>query len=147
MRRILAASSLFALALVGCGGPSLSGDYTVDAGKMPQGMKAVANFSGSNVLIKMEMPIPMGDKPIKMEMSGTYTLSGENLVMDITSTKLDESSVPAALKPMLDANKGQMDQMKSKSTGTVKFEGDVVTYTAKDEKGADASMTMTKVKK
>jgi hypothetical protein len=147
MRRILAASSLFALVLVGCGGPSLSGDYEVSGGKMPNGAKSTANFSGSNIVIKMELPLPTGGAPLKMDMSGTYTLSGEKLDIDISSAKLDESSVPAALKPMIDANKGQMEGLKSKLTGTVKFEGDVATYTAKDEKGGDASMTFTKAKK
>ena len=147
MRRILAASSLFALALVGCGGPSLSGDYDISGGKMPSGAKSTANFSGSNVVINMELPLPTGGAPIKMDMSGTYTLSGEKLEINITTAKLDESSIPAALKPMIDANKGQMEGLKSKLTGTVKFEGDVATYTAKDEKGGDASMTFTKAKK
>lgn len=147
MRRILGASSLFALALVGCGGPSLSGDYDISGGKMPSGAKSTANFSGSNVVIKMELPLPTGGAPIKMDMSGTYTLSGEKLEINITTAKLDESSIPAALKPMIDANKGQMEGLKSKLTGTVKFEGDVATYTAKDEKGGDASMTFTKAKK
>jgi len=147
MRRILAASSLFALALVGCGGPSLSGDYDISGGKMPSGAKSTANFSGSNVVIKMELPLPTGGAPIKMDLSGTYTLSGEKLEINITTAKLDESSIPAALKPMVDANKGQMEGLKSKLTGTIKFEGDVATYTAKDEKGGDASMTFTKAKK
>ena len=147
MRRFLAASSLFAVALVGCGGPSLSGDYDISGGKMPAGAKSVANFSGSNVTIKLELPLPTGGTPLKMDMSGTYTLAGEKLDISITSAKLDESTVPAALKPMIEANKRQMDDLKTKMSGTVKFEGDVATYTAKDEKGGDASMTFTKVKK
>lgn len=147
MRRFLAVSTILALALVGCGGPTIAGEYDMSGGKMPAGGSAKMTFADSKVNVAIAIPLPTGGNPIKMDMSGTYTVNGDKLDMDITTAKLDESSVPAALKPMIAANKGQMDAMKFKTTGTFKIEGDVVTYTAKDDKGADASMTLTKVKK
>ncbi len=146
MKRSLLAVSFSTLILAGCGGPSLAGDYDVSGGTLPAGQKAVATFSGSNVNVKLDLTLPGAGGALKMDLGGTYTLAGDKLDMSITTVKIDEASIPPQLKALIAANKGQADAMKFKTTGTIKFDGDTATYTAKDDKGQDASMTFTKVK-
>lgn len=146
MRRILAASSLFALALVGCGGPSLSGDWTVTNDKLPPGATATANFTSNT--FKMDIKAGQGGVNVSITTDGNYTLKGEELSMTTVNSTFDDSQIPAAFKPMVEPAKKAMEEAKGKATtGTVKIEGDTATFIGKDHKGEAVTMTFTKVKK
>lgn len=146
MRRIVALSSLFALALVGCGGPSLVGDWNVTSDKMPGGAAATANFTGSDY--KMEVKAGQGGMNIVIKMDGTYTLKGDQLTMTSGKVTIDDSQIPAAYKSLVAPLQKQLDEQQGKSsTGTLKIEGDTATFTGKDDKGSPINMTFSKIKK
>ena len=146
MRRILAASSLFAFTLVGCGGPSMVGDWTVVSDKMPGGAAATANFTSSGYTMNVEAG--QGGMNIVIKMDGTYTLKGDQLTMTSGNVTIDDSKIPAAYRSLVAPVQKQLDEQKGKSnTGTIKIEGDVATFNGKDDKGGPITMTFTKVKK
>lgn len=146
MRRILAASSLFAIALLGCGDPSLVGDWTVSSDKMPQGATANINFTSN--AYKMDIKAGQAGVNLAITMDGTYTLKGEEMTMTAGNVTIDDSQIPAAFKAMIEPAKKQLEEGKGKTTtGSVKIEGETATFTGKDDKGQPVTMTFTKVKK
>ena len=123
--------------LVGCGGPSLVGKWTMSGAGVPSGAKTTIEFTSDKFTQVMDMD-QMGMK-IHVDSSGTYTFDGKKLKMKVTDIKLDDSKLPDAVKSMA---KTQMEAEKGKEQeADVKLEADTATLTAKG-----STATLTKVK-
>jgi hypothetical protein len=127
--------------LVGCSKPSLVGKWNVTGTKgLPPGSTLVMEFTDSKY--SGDLTISQMGANIKIKSDGNYTFDGKKVVMTTTSSKIDESTVPAALKAMLPMIKQQMDAQNGKAIeGETKIEGDTVTITDKD-----SSQTLTRIK-
>jgi hypothetical protein len=123
--------------LIGCGGPSLSGKYTMTGDGIPPGGKIVLDFNGGKFSQSLDVE-QMGMK-IHADSTGTYKLDGKKLSMTVTDVKVDDSKLPIQVREIV---KSQIADSKAKTQESdVKFEGDTVTLTSNGK-----SATLTKVK-
>lgn len=145
----LAPVALFAVvvgALLGCGPKdALEGSWTADAfpgqtGQMGK-MKVTATFSGGSAFklaVTSELPQNMGS--LDATVDGTYTYTKDQLKLTATKAKVDDSKLKlpkelAALaqSQMKDADKNLIKQINESPAGTIKVEGDKMTWTAKGQ--------------
>ena len=123
--------------LVGCGGPSLSGKYSVAADGMPPGTKIVMEFNSGKYTQTVDADA-MGMK-LHSDTTGTYTYDGKKIVMTITDIKVGDSNLPAAAKEQM---KAQIEAGKSKpQESEVKIDGENMTFTTNGK-----AITLTKIK-
>lgn len=141
----LAHAALVALAfgaLVGCGPKdALEGSWTADSfpGQANQMGKTnvKATFSGGktfNLAVTSELPQNMGS--LDATVDGTYTFAKDELKLTATAAKVDDSKLKlpkelAALAKtqMKDADKNLIKQINDAPAGTIKVDGDKMTWT------------------
>ncbi|MEI7985591.1 MAG: hypothetical protein WCI55_08175 [Armatimonadota bacterium] len=125
------------ISLVGCGGPTIDGKYSMTGEGTPPGGKIVMDLKAGKFTQTMDVE-QMGMK-IHADTTGTYTFDGKKIKMTVTDIKVDDANLPAQVKEMI---KGQIEQTKSKTQESdVKIEGEVVTLTSEGK-----TATLTKIK-
>ncbi len=109
-------------------------------GTLPPGSKFVTEFMDKTYKISVETE-QMGTK-IKFDVMGDYTFDGKKIKMVSKSVTLDESTLPAALKPQAAMVKSALEKnVLTTQEGDAKLEGDVLTMM---DKGKPATFTRMK---
>ena len=140
MRKFFALS-ITLISLVGCGGsPSLVGKWNMTGGTLPPGSKFVTEFKDKTYTISVEVE-QLGSK-IKFDVDGDYTYDGKRLKMVSKAVRLDESTLPAIVKPQASKLKEQIEKnVLTTQEGEATLTGDVLTMM---DKGKPATFTRMK---
>ena len=123
---------LVAASLVGCAKPGIEGKWTTsNPPGLPAGTTASATSEFKGGALTSTMDVSVMGMSMKISGKGTYTLEGDKLTTTMTEAKLDESSLPAAAKPMApQIQKGIDTGVNKPNAGTIKIDGDTMTFTA-----------------
>jgi hypothetical protein len=135
--RIVMLLPLALVCLVGCGGPSIDGKYSMTGEGTPPGGTIVIDFKAGK--FTQTMDVDQFGMKIHADTTGTYTYDGKKLKMTVTDIKVDDAKLPEQVKAMI---KGQIEETKTKSQESdVKIEGEVISLTS-----AGKTATLTKIK-
>ena len=107
---------------------------------MPPGSKFVTEFKDKTYTISVEVE-QLGSK-IKFDVDGDYTYDGKRLKMVSKAVRLDESTLPAIVKPQASKLKEQIEKnVLTTQEGEATLVGDVLTMM---DKGKLATFTRMK---
>jgi hypothetical protein len=102
-------------------------------GDLPPASKLVTDFTDKT--FKLSVETEQFSTKIRFDVTGDYTFDGKRIKMISKSVNLDESSLPAAVKPQAAMVKSALEKkILTTEEGDAKLEGDVLTVMAKTGK-------------